>query len=196
MSCTTLTFLNDQKGKICTFWRLLADRAVADGNDFFCLLGDDVEVRTEFWIEQVLTEFHLLQHELNLPDQLFGFGCIALHDEQAPGFPTFPVLHKMHYKVNKELFDGSFVNQDADPFLFQLYRRWGAARFTRKVSLVNRGRQLCTSALRACTRGLESWLTICCSGAHFRKPDEGISGQASGSVHNYRCRGSDVPSQP
>lgn len=45
------------------------------------------------------------------------------------GFPTFPVLPRSHFEIfDGEVFPPSFLNQDADPFLFQLYRRVGASR--------------------------------------------------------------------
>ena len=133
----TIFFSLEDRGKICLYWRLLADTAIQDGMDFFCLLGDDVEIKSQHWIDTIEEEFHKLHDDLKLPVELFGFGCIALNDLQAPGFPTFPVLHRIHYQLHEELFSTEFINQDADPFLFQLYRRWGAARFTEKVSLIN-----------------------------------------------------------
>lgn len=134
---TVQTFSEANAGQICTYWRILADLAVKEGCDFFGLLGDDVEVHCEGWIGDVIDDFGILHKDLSLPAELFGFGCIALNDRQAPGFPTFPILHRLHYQLNGELFSSLFVNQDADPFLFQLYRRWGVARFSRAVALTN-----------------------------------------------------------
>lgn len=134
---TVTTFELSEAGNICTYWRVLADAAVREGCDFFGLLGDDVEMHTKDWIGEVIEDFATLHKELALPDELFGFGCIALNDLQAPGFPTFPILHRVHYQMNGEIFGKEFVNQDADPFLFQLYRRWGASRFARTAALTN-----------------------------------------------------------
>ncbi|KAJ3857235.1 NAD-dependent epimerase/dehydratase [Lentinula lateritia] len=39
-----------------------------------------------------------------------GFRCVAITDITFPGMPTFPVIHR-----------------DGDPFLYQLYRRWGCS---------------------------------------------------------------------
>ena len=45
------------------------------------------------------------------------------------GFPSFPVLPRSHFEIfDGEAFPPDFINQDADPFLFQLYRRVGASR--------------------------------------------------------------------
>ncbi|KIP05821.1 glycosyltransferase family 2 protein [Phlebiopsis gigantea 11061_1 CR5-6] len=58
-----------------------------------------------------------------------GLGCVAFTDTTFPGMPTFPVIHRTHMSI----FDGQvvpdvFVNQDGDPFLYQLYRRFGCSR--------------------------------------------------------------------
>ena len=137
IGATVTTFEPLDAGNICTYWRVLADTAVQEGCDFFGLLGDDVEMHTEGWIGEVIEGFATLHKDLALPDELFGFGCIALNDLQAPGFPTFPILHRLHYQLNGEIFGKEFVNQDADPFLYQLYRRWGASRFARTAALTN-----------------------------------------------------------
>ena len=134
---TEIIFDECDAGSICKYWRLLADAAVEDGCDFFGLLGDDVEMHSQDWISAVIQDFTSLHRELQLSEELFGFGIIAINDRQAPGFPTFPILHKIHYKLNGQLFDEAFVNQDADPFLFQLYRRWGASRIATSASLTN-----------------------------------------------------------
>ena len=133
----TIYFDAVHKGKICHYWRILADAAVDDGCDFFVLLGDDVIIHTEAWIDCIVQEFENFHRQSSLPSSMFGFGCLALNDLQAPGFPTFPVLHKLHYALHAELFSDVFINQDADPFLFQLYRRFGAASFSSTVDITN-----------------------------------------------------------
>jgi hypothetical protein len=106
---------------------------------FFVMLGDDVKILDIDWIPTVMRDFERLHKELKLPADLFGFGCIALSDVQAPGFPTFPILHKVHIQLLGELFSPRFVNQDADPFLSQLYRRWSVARFSSAKVVNTRG---------------------------------------------------------
>ena len=114
-----------EKGHVCAHWRDCARRAFEDGCDYFTLLGDDVTLKDEGWMKTVHQEFKRLEKENGVP---FGFGCVAFTDITFPGMPTFPVVHKTHM----EIFDGLvipevFVNQDGDPFLFQLYRRWGCS---------------------------------------------------------------------
>ena len=113
------------KGNICAHWRDCARRAFEDGCDYFTLLGDDVTLKDQGWMRRVYEEFERLHNGKSTP---FGFGCVALTDTTFPGMPTFPVVHRTHM----EIFDGlvipeAFVNQDGDPFLFQLYRRWGCS---------------------------------------------------------------------
>ena len=115
-----------EKGDICAHWRDSARRAFEGGCDYFILLGDDVTLEDQGWMRRVHEEFERLQNEKGVP---FGFGCVALTDTTFPGMPTFPVVHRTHM----EIFDGLiipevFFNQDGDPFLFQLYRRWGCSR--------------------------------------------------------------------
>jgi hypothetical protein len=68
----------------------------------------------------------------------FGFGCVALVDIVAPGFPTFPIIHKTHMEIfSGQIIPNAFINQDGDPFLFNLYRPFNAARFAKNVLLEN-----------------------------------------------------------
>jgi hypothetical protein len=119
MSTTLTTFKKEDSGRICFYWRSLADKAVEDGSDFFVLLGDDTIIHQKTWTLSIIEDFKSMHSSRNLPPELFGFGTIAIVDHQSYGFPTFPVLHRIHYEMNNgQLFDGCFINQDADPFLF------------------------------------------------------------------------------
>ena len=116
---------NHEKGNVCAHWRDCARRAFEEGYDYFVLLGDDVTLKDQGWMRRIHGEFERLRREKGVP---FGFGCVALTDTTFPGMPTFPVVHRTHL----EIFDGLvipeiFFNQDGDPFLFQLYRRWGCS---------------------------------------------------------------------
>lgn len=130
---------DSRKGHICYYWRTLAERAVKGSEkcDFICLLGDDVDIHTSNWMSEIVSDFRNLHARLNLIEDMFGFGCVAIKDLQAPGFPTFPVLHRIHFMLNGELFSDEFVNQDADPFLFQLYRYFNANIYSKTVELTN-----------------------------------------------------------
>ncbi len=58
----------------------------------------------------VATRLNSLWHNLKLPPlsmsamslswnrEPFGFACVAFDDASFPGFPTFPVIHKIHYQ--------------------------------------------------------------------------------------------------
>jgi hypothetical protein len=59
---------------------------------------------------------------------------VAFRDATFPVFPTFPVVHRSHLRG---LLPPPFVNQHGDPFLFQLYRRLGAAEFAPTAALEN-----------------------------------------------------------
>ncbi|KAF9782332.1 glycosyltransferase family 2 protein [Thelephora terrestris] len=116
---------NHAKGHVCAHWRDCARRAFEDQCDYFTLLGDDVTLKDPGWMRRIHEEFKRLQNGKGVP---FGFGCVAFTDTTFPGMPTFPVIHRTHM----EIFEGLvvpevFFNQDGDPFLFQLYRRWGCS---------------------------------------------------------------------
>ena len=110
----------------------LAGRAYTSSQnryDMFVLLGDDVDILCgPVWVDAVWDAFTEMSLSLGVP---LGFGCVALNDLAFPGFPTFPVVSRVHM----DIFEGAlvpenvFVNQDADPFLWDIYRRWGASMF-------------------------------------------------------------------
>ncbi|KIK51182.1 glycosyltransferase family 2 protein [Collybiopsis luxurians FD-317 M1] len=112
------------RGHVCKLWRDCARAAWEDKSDFMVLMGDDVLLKDEGWMRDIHKEF--LNFSRNgLP---FGFGCVAFTDTSFPGMPTFPVIHRTHMEIfNGEVIPSIFINQDGDPFLFQLYRRWGCS---------------------------------------------------------------------
>lgn len=117
---------NYPRGRVCSLWRDCARKAWQEGADYFVLMGDDVTLHTVGWMSTVHRAFLSMAQETGTP---FGLGCVAFKDTTFPGMPTFPVVHRTHM----EIFDGRvvpdvFVNQDGDPFLFQLYRRFGCSR--------------------------------------------------------------------
>eukprot|EP00588_Corethron_pennatum_P030414 CAMPEP_0194311960 /NCGR_PEP_ID=MMETSP0171-20130528/8886_1 /TAXON_ID=218684 /ORGANISM="Corethron pennatum, Strain L29A3" /LENGTH=960 /DNA_ID=CAMNT_0039066277 /DNA_START=458 /DNA_END=3340 /DNA_ORIENTATION=- len=127
------------QGAICWIWAMLASRAVDNDAEFFVLLGDDVYMHEEKsslgWQDEVETCFRNISAETGLP---FGCGCVAIQDEAYQTFPTFPVMHRLHLDVFKgELFPPEFRNQHGDPFLYEIYRRWGASRYTKSAKLTN-----------------------------------------------------------
>ncbi|GAX20421.1 hypothetical protein FisN_9Hh146 [Fistulifera solaris] len=123
------------QGKICKIWGLLAALAYEKhGAHFTCLLGDDVVIQTSHWQEKIESEFKAIARDESLP---LGAACVAFVDESFRGFPSFPVIHTWHFETFKSVLPPSFTNQGGDPFLFELYKRLGAARFALDCSLVN-----------------------------------------------------------
>jgi len=119
------------KRALCWIWDSLARKATEQDNEFFVLLGDDIEV-TGGWQQEVLNTF--CEFSRTRP---FGFGCTAIKDESFPVFPTFPVMHRTHFDIFGKLFHESFFNQHGDPYLFEIYRRFNVARFTTSSHLCN-----------------------------------------------------------
>ncbi|CAM9167626.1 unnamed protein product [Ectocarpus sp. 13 AM-2016] len=139
------------EGQVCRVWRKLAQEAFRQGAEYTVLLGDDVRLLSPGWMGQIKDEFKSLQRELSsqtsatteclgppFVDLLpLGFGVVCFTDERSPGFPGFPVLHRTHGEIFPEIFPEKFVNQDADPWIFEVYNRFGAARLSRTARLKN-----------------------------------------------------------
>ena len=120
--------------RICSMWRDLAKKAYERGYDFFLLLGDDVEI-SENWYEEAIKLFREISEKNNVP---FGVGCVCIKDTTSPNFPTFPIVHRKHIELFDEIFPEVFVNQDADPYLYELYRRVNCTEWTKDSSLINK----------------------------------------------------------
>ncbi|KAI9063492.1 glycosyltransferase family 2 protein [Trametes sanguinea] len=117
---------NRPRGHVCALWRDCARRAYEDGCDYYILMGDDVVLVDPDWMSSIHGTFAKLAEIEGVPH---GIGCVAFTDTSFPGMPTFPAIHRTHM----DIFDGDvipscFTNQDGDPFLFQLYRRWGCSK--------------------------------------------------------------------
>ncbi|CAM9243435.1 unnamed protein product, partial [Choristocarpus tenellus] len=127
-------------GQVCKVWRGLSLWAWEDGMDFTILLGDDVHLQTCGWMELLLEGFHDIHKEMfpsGCPAVPVGFGVLSLFDVSSPGFPAFPVLYKTHRDIFPNVFPEAFINQDADPFLFQVYLRFNAAKVITAVKVAN-----------------------------------------------------------
>ncbi|KAH7320415.1 hypothetical protein B0J17DRAFT_723962 [Rhizoctonia solani] len=114
-----------KKGHVCALWRDTARLAYEHKCDYYVLMGDDIELLDEGWMRIIHEKFKTLSAKSGGPP---GFGCVAFTDITFPGMPTFPVIHRTHM----DIFDGQvvpeeFINQDGDPYLFQLYRHFGAS---------------------------------------------------------------------
>ena len=158
---------HEPRGAVCNLWRCCARKAWEDGCDYFALMGDDVTLQDGNWMGIIHDTFQGFG-EHGLPS---GFGCVAFTDVTFPGMPTFPVIHRLHLDIfHGEVIPSSFVNQDGDPFLFQLYRRWGCStmiscRISNKVGGSNSARYEKIHAadwtydtLTTATDAIEEWL--------------------------------------
>ncbi|KAG1802208.1 glycosyltransferase family 2 protein [Suillus plorans] len=119
---------NVPRGHVCAIWRQCARRAWKEKADYFVLMGDDVVLLDEGWMRDIIHEqFTLIAQHEHVPQ---GMGCVAFTDVTFPGMPTFPVtvIHRTHMNAfGGQVIPNVFINQDADPFLFQLYRKWGCS---------------------------------------------------------------------
>lgn len=123
---------------ICQIWNEMACVSYEKGADWVMLLGDDIKINCPFHYRAFYRSFLNISKSRGLP---FGFGCPWWNDEGFRGFPTFPVVGKMHYKIFGSLIPSarrsSFVNQDLDPYLQRLYLPFGAAPLIEDAKLVN-----------------------------------------------------------
>ena len=60
-----------------------------------------------------------MDHKVSIQNKVpHGFGCVTFTDISFHGFPTFPVINRLHL----DIFDGDvipqkkFQNQDGDPY--------------------------------------------------------------------------------
>jgi nucleoside-diphosphate-sugar epimerase len=124
LSVDTATY-NFPRGHVCALWRACARRAFEAGCDYFVLMGDDIVLEDRGWMSEVEAAFAEISAREGVP---LGFGCVAFRDETFPGMPTFPVIHRTHLDIfHGDVIPETFVNQDGDPYLYQLYRHWGAS---------------------------------------------------------------------
>ena len=123
------------RSAICRYCAAMTLRARQVGATHYVLLGDDVELKTPFWMREISVAFREFETKYQAPS---GFGCVGFSDESFPGFPTFPVVTWRHLDMfDNSLFPDCFINQDGDPFLFQLYRRWNCSVLLPHVRLAN-----------------------------------------------------------
>lgn len=122
-------------GNVCSIWNHLAVNAVQRFNvDYLVLLGDDVMLETAGWKGEIEAIMRDLSVGAGLPE---GMACCAFRDLTMPAFPSFPVIHRHHLEIFGAVLPPEFVNQGGDPFLFELYRRYGASAFADTASLKN-----------------------------------------------------------
>lgn len=113
-------------GRVCHMANVLAQKAVSNYESlhYFVLVGDDLNFESQGWKSSIERSFQEMFTTNGYP-----LGCIAFLDSAFLGFPTFPVIHRTHFDIFETLFPESFINQGADPYIFELYRRFGASRF-------------------------------------------------------------------
>lgn len=133
---TIIEISPEEPAKICSIWRTLAVEAMKDKCKYFILFGDDVDVQCEndemTWPESIHRIFTDSGNDTPF------FGCVALNDVSSPGFPTFPVVTDIHMNIfDNVVVPEEFINQGGDPYIFALYRRFGAARFASDIKMTN-----------------------------------------------------------
>ncbi|KAG5191348.1 nucleotide-diphospho-sugar transferase [Tribonema minus] len=146
-----IMIFNCAPGQICRIWRKLADYAYHHDNQarngaptFTVLLGDDVRISTPAWLSRAERHYKDIAADVFTSkrdqQQFFGFGCVAFTDSSCKNFPSFPILHRLHWQMNgNTILPDEFINQDADPFLFQTmsYAHWDAALLSPDMELRN-----------------------------------------------------------
>jgi hypothetical protein len=97
-------------GSVCAIWRGLAKTAFEESQAvLFVFLGDDVTIHTDQWGIALWSTFQRVAAHTGAP---LGFACVAMEDESFVGFPTFPVLHRLHLEIFEgAMFPEAFINQ-------------------------------------------------------------------------------------
>lgn len=125
-ACRHHFFAAPTEGQVCRVWRELAQDALKQGAEYTVLLGDDVRLLSPGWMTAIQYDFEAMHAEVfdrrgvreDVPP--VGFGVVSFTDKRSPGFPGFPVLHRTHYEIFPDIFPGIFINQDADPWIFEV----------------------------------------------------------------------------
>lgn len=108
---------------ICKLWNEMAMYAFnCQQADFVLLLGDDCKLKNA--MDELLEEMRGMARN--------NIECIAVREYGHPSWPTFLACKKQCFPI-----PANFVNQDADPFLFERARRLGFAAFTNKIYIHN-----------------------------------------------------------
>ena len=114
---------------ICRLWMHMAEYAYKNMSaTCTILLGDDIICCN---VSGMLDEIEDLMAR--------GIKCIAVRERLHPSWPTFLVTDTKEFVTPffHDLLCGHFVNQEADPFVFEFFRRGGTASFTRLPYLTN-----------------------------------------------------------
>jgi len=124
---------------LCPIWQSMAVKAWQEGADWVVLLGDDIHVHCPYHYRAIYRSFLEISERLKVP---FGFGSPWWNDTTFPRFPTFPCVGKAHFEIFGGLIPGhrqdAFVNQDLDPYLENLYRKFKAAPCVSEALLSNK----------------------------------------------------------
>ena len=119
---------------ICQLWNSLAHEAMIDQCKYFLLYGDDVTITCKGYATQThsntIRKWPDIVHTHFVSQVIPFFGVCALNDVTSAGFPTFPIITSLHMQIfDNIIIPHEFVNQDGDPYLWSLYRRYGASKF-------------------------------------------------------------------
>ncbi|CAN8065363.1 unnamed protein product [Agarophyton chilense] len=141
LSVTKLPNLNRSKMEpipLCQIWNSMAEVAWSKGADWTIFLGDDIRLECPFHYRAIYRAFMDISIRFEYP---FGFGCPWLNDVSFPGFPTFPVISKVHRQIFGGLIPyhrrNEFINQDLDPYLRRLYAKFASAPLLSDVKIEN-----------------------------------------------------------
>ena len=114
--------------RLCRLWFRMAQRALVKGADVVLLLGDDVQV---YEPDAMIADVQRARDDGNL--------CVVVREVREPAWPTFLALDASDFvRRTQEIFPNHFVNQDGDPFLYELYRRLGKVLWTSRAYVCNR----------------------------------------------------------
>ena len=115
----------DRNGKMVPYiygmYNLLIRDAYAAGLKYAVLWGDDIYTQNNNWLPDVAEKFKKYD--------LAGLGVVALMDSTSPGIATFPVVNRKHVQIFNGFCPPQFINQDADPWVYAVYRRFNSSSF-------------------------------------------------------------------
>ena len=116
---------DDRSGKevpyIYGMYNLLIKDADDAGMEYAVLWGDDIKIDSNNWLPDVVEKFKKFNSS--------ELGVVALSDSSSPGMATFPIVNRKHVEIFNGFCPPQFINQDADPWVYAVYRRFNCSSF-------------------------------------------------------------------
>ena len=98
------------KGNPCGIWNILGEVAMNQGYEYFKVLGDDIQIPEDNWLDRFLVNLHL--------NNKIGF-CSGWSNND--NIPTQFLIHKTHIDIMGFIYPPSIHNWFCDDWMYGVY---------------------------------------------------------------------------